>query len=219
MKKLFLSIVLAFVLTACSGNSSQQQSTTTVKKTTTEEGIVKEIKQEDAEVNNKKTIKGSNVGAKKETKIGTSTLLDVKNDYNISTESGPLKIDILETQFVRYNLNNTGKNVLNTQEDDVTVVYIISRIENTSENTISIFPDQGKLVIPNTKEQSSASVFLVPGELGGEYIGQVIKEGDAGFVIKSSPEEVDSIKYVIGGYYDKTSGDAGEDITIEIPMK
>lgn len=217
MKKLFLSIVLAFVLTACSGANSQQS--TTAKTTTTEEGIVKEIKQEDTETNNKKTISGSKIGAKKETKIGTSTLLDVKNDYTISTESGPLKIDILETQFVRYNLNNTGKNILNTQEDNVTVVYIISRIENTSENTISIFPDQGKLVIPNTKEQASASVFLVPGELGGEYIGQVIKEGDAGFVIKSSPEEVDSIKYVIGGYYDKTSGDAGEDITIEIPMK
>lgn len=217
MKKLFLSIVLAFILTACSGANSEQS--TTAKTTTTEEGIVKEIKQEDTEMNNKKTVKGSNVGAKIETKIGTSTLLDVKNDYTISTESGPLKIDILETQFVRFNLNNTGKNILNTQEDSVTAVYIISRIENTSENTISIYPDQGKLVIPNTKEQTSASFFLGAGELGGEYIGQVIKEGEAGFFIKSSPQEADSIKYVIGGYYDKTSGDVGEDITIEIPMK
>ena len=126
MKKLFLSIVLAFILTACSGANSEQS--TTAKTTTTEEGIVKEIKQEDTEMNNKKTVKGSNVGAKIETKIGTSTLLDVKNDYTISTESGPLKIDILETQFVRFNLNNTGKNILNTQEDSVTAVYIISRI-------------------------------------------------------------------------------------------
>jgi hypothetical protein len=66
---------------------------------------------------------------------------------------------------------------------------------SVNQDTISFHPNQGTIVT-NTKEQKQASIFISD-EVGGDFIGQVKKEGRVLFLLDSNPDEISSITYVI----------------------
>ena len=53
-------------------------------------------------------------------------------------------------------------------------------------------------------------------DVGGDFIGEVIKKGNVSFLLESEAEDITSFKYVIGGPHDEDFESIGEDITFEL---
>lgn len=109
-------------------------------------------------------------------------------------ETGPISIEFGAISIINLEPLDTAKEMFGGH-DRVTMIGIAVSVENTSDNTVSFHPNQGTIVT-NTKEQQAADLFISE-NVGGEFIGQVVKEGKVLFTLESSPEEITSITYVI----------------------
>jgi hypothetical protein len=80
----------------------------------------------------------------------------------------------------------------------VTIGQIEIRVENTTGQKISIYPDQGTIVAGS--EQVKVELFLSAGDVGGDYFPGVIQEGRILFFLKRTPASaVESVLYAIRG--------------------
>jgi hypothetical protein len=89
-------------------------------------------------------------------------------------------------------------------------------VENTSTDTVNWFPDQSTLVT-NTKEQLNSS--FDSDQVGGEFVGNVVKTGKIVFKTQSDLNAISSLTYKIDGPF-KTIGDnVGATQTVNITLK
>lgn len=206
MKKLFIlfvSISLAFFLTAC--NSDSSNSSNDNEKETSQENK-EEAKQEETkkEESNEKVT---------ESEVGKLTVVNQKKDLNQTVQSGPINLTINAIQTATLEPSESYKEMFDGK-DKVTIVTINLSVENTSDDTIGFYPDQGTLTT-NTGEQANAETFLSD-EVGGDFYGKVKKEGNVIFQANSEAPEITQLKYIIDGAHDADFNSLGEQLQIDL---
>lgn len=191
---------IALLLTACGGKTNEVKNEPAKNNKANAETTVE---------NNKKT--DSSVGKVDESEFGRVEVIKEKKNINDQFESGPIKLTITDIQISKVNPSPNYKSMFN-DKDEVTSVVLAVEVENTSDETINFFPDQGTIVT-NTKEQKGAQVFLSD-EVGGDFIGQVKKKGNIIFILDSNAEEINNVKFVLGNASNSNFESVGEEITV-----
>lgn len=190
---------IALLLTACGGKTNEVKNEPAKNNKANAETTV--------EINKKAD---SSVGKVDESELGRVEVIKEKKNINDQFESGPIKLTITDIQISKVNPSPNYKSMFN-DKDEVTSVVLAVEVENTSDETISFFPDQGTIVT-NTKEQKGAQVFLSD-EVGGDFIGQVKKKGNIIFILDSNAEEINNVKFVLGNASNSNFENVGEEIT------
>jgi hypothetical protein len=135
-------------------------------------------------------------------------------EANETFTTGPFTITITKVGVTQFQPSEMAQPAVDGQEQ-VTLVSIGMRVENTSSDTLSIHPNQGTIVVG--QEQQRANLFL-SAQVGGEFIGEVVKEGAVAFVVDTLPEDVSSIKYVVRAPSDAQFMSVGEELTLEFDI-
>ena len=88
--------------------------------------------------------------------------------------------------------------------------------ENTSDDTLSFYPDQSTMV--TNKKQLEAD-FLFSASIGGDFYGNVEKEGLVYFIYEEDLRDVDKMRLFVKGAVDNDFNKVGEDIELELKFK
>ena len=170
-----------------------------------------------ASINDKATVNNKETGNKgievQETEIGKITIYKRNENVNVEKKSGPFRVKVKKMQVAEVEPNEDIKYLFDNK-DKVTVVTLYIEVENESKNTNAIYPDQG-IIVTNTKEQKDAAIFLSD-DVGGDYMGEVIKEGNVYFLLDSEASKISSFKYIISAPRDENYKTIGENITFEL---
>lgn len=191
---------IALLLTACGGKTNEVKNEPAKNNKANAETTVE---------NNKKA--DSSVGKVDKSEFGRVEVIKEKKNINDLFESGPIKLTVNDIQISKVNPSPNYKSMFN-DKDEVTSVVMAVEVENTSDETISFFPDQGTIVT-NTKEQKEAEIFLSD-SVGGDFIGQVKKKGNIIFILESNAEEINNVKFVLGNASNANFESVGEEITV-----
>ena len=135
-------------------------------------------------------------------------------ELNLSQTTGPFKVDVLAVNVASSDYNTEYSSFM---EDKNSLVAVYVRVENTSTDTFSIHPDQGTLVT-NTQEQSNAKVFISDA-VGGDFFGQVVKEGSVYFTLDSEATDLESLRFIVASPYADDFSSVGEDLEFKIELK
>ena len=94
-----------------------------------------------------------------------------------SGQIGPIKFKITSAQLSKATVANEQAAALMRVEkgQEFAIVGIGMDVENTVDDKVDFFPNQGTIVT-NTKEQVDAALFLSD-DIGGELLGKVKKSG------------------------------------------
>lgn len=221
MKKLLILLTLSILIVGC--NSEEPNTTETevneiestnnqVVAQTNEEEEPEEIKESEEPEQITAEVSGDElIGKKEESEFGVRTFRKVKSNINEEHSSGPININIVNITLSDFEHSEQYKDYFTGNEK--TAVLINMDVENTSEDTLGIYPDQSTIVT-DTKEQKDADLFL-SNSIGGDYIGQVIKNGSVIYFLESPAEDINNIKVVIGGAHTDDFMTTYDDIVIE----
>ena len=214
MKKLsMLLLSLLLVLTAC-GTDKKTEDTKT-EETKAETKTVETVKE--TEVETVKETDAETVGIIEETEIGKRTTLSSKKDITdmiYDDENFNIKINAIQSGKIE--LTDEAKEMLSQSKNDVSFVVLNMTLENKTDKTLAIYPDQST-IITNTKEQMETNM-LASDNLGGDYIGNVVKEGNIVFLLNSKAEDLGKIKLIIGAPQNSNFENLGEDIIFEFEV-
>lgn len=179
MKKSILLLIACLLLSMTACGTTENESAANVK------NIKKEEPKEKAPA---ETVS--------ESEFGRFEVIAQNKEIADTYESGPMKLTVNALQISKLNPSDNYKEMFDGK-DEITVITMDVAVENTSEDTISFYPDQSTIVT-DTKEQKEASLILSD-ELGGDFIGNVKKSGNIIYILDSKAEEVHSLKFVIEG--------------------
>ena len=207
MRKTFLVLCLMFtfifVLSACSNESN----------TTSNNESEKQQNEKQSQKDNKtKESKESNV---EETEGGTKTTFYLKKDLDFNSKSGPINLTVNAVQAFNLKLKDQEMKSYFDDKDSVDFIVIKTKVENTSDEDITIFPDQGTITT-DTGEQVDAELLLSD-DLGGEYYGKVNKEGDISFQVKDA-SKIKKITFIVNAAVNAKFESVGEKIKLDIPL-
>lgn len=179
MKKSILLLIACLLLSMTACGTTENESAANVK------NIKKEEPKEKAPA---ETVS--------ESEFGRFEVIAQNKEIADTYDSGPMKLTVNALQISKLNPSDNYKEMFDGK-DEVTVITMAVDVENTSEDTISFYPDQSTIVT-DTKEQKEASLILSD-ELGGDFIGNVKKSGNIIYILDSKAEKVHSLKFVIEG--------------------
>lgn len=133
-------------------------------------------------------------------------------DVKVNVESGPMKMNISKVTLDPAYQKDKYYDPINAIILDVTT-------ENTSEDKLSWYPHAAKLVL-NTKEQVERGNSLQSDQVGGEFIGKVLKTGKVVFEVKGDLKDVTSFSYVLDSPVNaETYKSVGQEKTVEVVLK
>ena len=131
-----------------------------------------------------------------ESELGTNKIYMKNKSLTIMETMGPIQFAIDKVQTSRLQVNEVYRDSFDGAEE-VTVVAMNVIAENTIDDAISFYPDQGTIVT-NTGEQVEADLFFSD-DVGGDFLGKVKKEGNVLFFVKAKPEELTEVKFFTSG--------------------
>ncbi|MEG0267957.1 MAG: hypothetical protein RR439_00880 [Carnobacterium sp.] len=209
IKALAMLGICGLILAGCGDETATNSEQNVSKESVTEESTneekvsVKEVKKEkdDSEVS--------------KSEFGTMTKLGDNIKINETQESGPFIVTVLEAG--KGQLQPSSDYVEMLGGEDLAVISIKVRVENTNTDTNTIYADQGTIVT-DTKQQVEASMILSD-DVGGDFIGEVIKEGTILFMFEGNAKDVKNVKYVVGSGSDSDWSNFGEDLTFNLEFK
>jgi hypothetical protein len=142
-------------------------------------------------------------------------------NYLATQESGGIMLEIArlviaDKQTIGQDFDKYGK-----YEDYTIVGEIVFRVTNQSDKTISVYPDQGTVIVGS--EQISLIDFMMLGtfgdDLGGEIYAGITKIDGIWFGIKRTPiDEIKSITIIIDAPNDDNFNTLGEKFNIVIDL-
>lgn len=200
------SLAVALLLAGCGSEEATPQAEK--KETAKTETVEKKVETKEVVAKEEKQVEKSDVGEK--------TVQYTNKNVGIKADLGPLKFSIDKIQTARLKVNPDFKQAFG-DKDDVTLVIIQTTTENTSDDTISVYPNQATITT-NTGEQIKANIVLSENN-GGEFIGKVKKSGRVTFLAESQPEDITSIKFIMEGPHDDKFTKLAERYMVEIPTK
>ena len=136
-------------------------------------------------------------------------------DFNQTFTTGPFNITIDKVQVSDIMTNDDMKSMFDGK-DEITSIAMSVKVENTSDDELNFYPDQAEITT-DTKEQIKAEMFLSD-SVGGEFKGQIIKEGTIIFVANSKAEDINKLTLFIDGPSNQDFDRVGEDLKIDIDL-
>ncbi|WP_090865640.1 DUF4352 domain-containing protein [Oceanobacillus limi] len=224
MKKLmmvFVAVILAGVLVACSEDDNGAEETNTADNTGNEveennDGEADQDTDSEAEAEEENDTEGSaEAGDVLEDEVGKLSIVKKNADMEEVFTSGPMEITITGVQTAELEPSESYGDFFDNKEK-VTIVTVGMKAENTSEDTISIYPDQSTLTT-NAGDQVEADLWLSD-SIGGEFFGTTNKEGEVIFQLDTPAEEIESIKVIMDGAHDDNYESVGEELQIELEV-
>lgn len=217
MKKKIVSLLLIAVMTlslvACGGNGEEVESE---KEVVTEEETTETEVQEETEEPADDSTTGEIVeegGLRKEPII-------TDKELNKTGETGPFKYSINAIQVSKLTATNDEMAELLSIEKDKEVALVVMdvSVENTTEDTNSIYFDQATLTT-NTKEQVTAD-FMLSDYIDGEYLGAVIHEGSIYFILpNTNADDLTTITLHVDAPHDENFETIGDDVKVELSFE
>jgi frataxin-like iron-binding protein CyaY len=137
----------------------------------------------------------------------------------------PIETQTIETGGFVLTVENLGylsRDDLGDDADEVlddrtqTLLALDLTVENTTEDTLSIYPDQGTLVIGS--EQTEAQ-FWLSDQVGGDFYGTVTKEGMVFFESSQDGDDIrdlGEVRYLVDGPHDEDLDRTGDDVDATI---
>lgn len=205
---LILTFTLGIVLAACGDNGSND---TTESAAQDEQEEVAEESTEDSGETDEDV--DDNV---EESDIGTMTIAYKNKELNETAESGPISLEVKGVQVADLEVAEDYVDIFDG-EDELTVITVLMRAENSSEDTVSMYPDQATLTT-DTGEQVEADLFFSD-DVGGDFFGEVSKEGEIIFFVDSPAEDIGEINLIINGAHDENFETIGDDVKMTISTK
>jgi hypothetical protein len=110
-----------------------------------------------------------------------------------------------------------AKELIFDNADKAKVIIVDMMTENKTDKDVSFYPDQA-IITTDTGEQLE-SEMLLSGEAGGDFYGNVKKEGQAWYILKDPEAEINKITLIVSPPYDmNTIEDIGEEKRIEFDV-
>lgn len=206
IKLLALLGIFGLGLAACGTTEESNATETTSSESSIEESTSVESSKESSEKTENETT---------ESEFGTLTTLGKVKGINETKQSGPFNVTVEAIQ--KSQLQPSADYVELFGGEDLAVISIQLSVEHTSEDTNVIYPDQGTIVT-DTKQQVVADMILSD-SVGGDFLGQVIKEGTIQFIFEGNAEDINSFQYVVGSGSDSDYNHFGEDITFDFAFE
>lgn len=137
----------------------------------------------------------------------------------------PIEAQTIETGGFTLAIENLGylnRDDLGAEADDVleadtqTVLALNMTVENTTDDTLAFYPDQSTLIVGN--QQVEAHFFLSE-QVGGDFIGNVVKDGVVMYETSLSKDEVEAlgeVRYVVDGPHDEDFERVGDDVDVTL---
>lgn len=211
MKKKFLSLffVSTLLLTAC-GNEKD----TGGEDPNTNDEIEDVETAEDEVVEDEATEDGpqQQPGDVIEAEAGTREVLAVNYGIDETLENGPFAITIKNAQISQF--KPTEDMVEFFDGDNLGMVAIEVEAVNNSDETNTIYPDQG-IIVTDTGHQVDADLFLSD-DVGGDFHGEVTKSGDIFFFFEDDASDVKNIRFIISSGHDDDYDHYGDDLEFSI---
>ncbi|WP_215189882.1 DUF4352 domain-containing protein [Exiguobacterium sp. s6] len=186
MKRYGFLFALPFALLAGCGEETEPASSTAP----TEQG--EEVKE--SEVEEQETVTAEEEVYDSE--IGTNTIHMKNTELALGETMGSVKFEVNKVQTSRMSVAEEYLEMFDGK-DEVTLVVVNVTAENTIDDTIHFYPDQGTLVT-NTGEQIDADLWFSD-DVGGDFLGKVKKEGNVMFMADAMPEELTEVRFIVGG--------------------
>lgn len=193
---IFSALLLVIGLIACSDGDSADENSTSNNESTDEN-----VDSEDEDI--------------QESEIGTMTIKYKDKELNESAVSGPIELSVDALQVGELEVDEDYQDMFDGKEK-VTVITFSMLVENSTDDTISIYPDQG-IITTNTGEQIDADLFLSD-SVGGEFIGMVKKDGEVFFMSDSDVEDIKEINLMIDAAHDEDYENVGDDIKMSFEL-
>lgn len=152
---------------------------------------------------------GNNNGLKK-------TVILTNKNIGYNGVCGPFKFEIQGIQVAKIRATTSSvASVLGIEKGkDAALVGIQLEVENTSDEDITWYPYMSTIVTSD-KEQVDSDVFMSD-SVGGEFFGNVAKQGQIYFICKNT--DADKLSYFqwrVDHPFDEKYNDVGEDLKIK----
>ncbi|PAE96677.1 hypothetical protein [Shouchella clausii] len=121
--------------------------------------------------------------------------LDGSDDPIDSIEIGPMQLSINTLMIIDVEPEDEDISFFFDDQEKVRAVVVDMIAENTSDEDVTFHPNQATLVT-STGEQLESEMFLM-GDAGGDFYGNVVKEGQTWWLITDTEATIDSIKMII----------------------
>lgn len=166
---------------------------------------------ESAELEPEETTEGET----EETELGLLTTYGRVLDINESQDNGPFTVTVLNANLTELEPSEMYADFFDY--DVVTAVAIEVQVENTVDETNTIYADQGTIVT-NTGNQVDADIFFSD-DVGGDFLGEVTKTGTVFFFFDGDTENIDNVRYIINSGHDEDWESFGEDLEFSISFE
>lgn len=143
----------------------------------------------------------------------TRTVVGTNYDINETQSTGPFDITVLNAQINQ--LEVLDENLVDLLDgENPAGVSIQIEVANNSEDNNTIYPDQATIVT-NNGDQVDSNIWLSD-DVGGEFLGEVTKQGIVFFSFDGNAGDIDNVRYVIDGPHDEEFESLGERIEFSI---
>lgn len=147
------------------------------------------------------------VGEIIETEEGQRTIIKILDNLNESQTSGPFKITIRDVRLSQF--KPKPEKVSDYGGEDLGLISIYLEVENTSDETAFIYPNQG--TIQTDTEKKVTTHFSLSQPVGGEYPNQSTKTGKVYSFFVGQVADVSEVIYQIEAAHDEEIQPLGED--------
>lgn len=139
----------------------------------------------------------------------------ISTNYGIdeSIENGPFTVTLLNSQVSHLEIDDEEAAEY-FDGDDLVMVSLQIEVTNDSSDTNSIYPDQGTIVT-NTGKQVDADIWMSD-SVGGDFYGEVTKDGDVFFFFEGDPEDITNVRYIVSSGHDDDFESFGDDIEFSV---
>lgn len=217
-KKIAILTATALFLVACEAEEEQDPNDTTeeideVDSEETEGEEEEDVEESVEEAEEELTeVDDGEEGKVEESEYGRLTIHSLVTDIEETIEDGPFEVTLLNARLAYLEPEEDYVDFFGGEE--MTLITFEIEVENLEDETNSIYPDQGTIVT-NTGQQIEADLLLSE-DVGGEFLGEVIKIGNVQFFLDEDPEEIESVRYVIGSGHNEDFENFGEDFEFEV---
>lgn len=224
--------LLVLLLAACggegdseaSGSNNSSEENQTEESTQQDETTEEETSEPTEDKNEESETMTAEENENKEAKVGDTVTSEAGEQTMVSRtddvgefESGPITLTIEKVNGVSGKLKGQMAEMLETEE--IEYIQVDMKVSNSSEEDVSFYASQAVLTT-DTGEQLEPDMLLSD-HIGGEYLGQVNKEGTSFYILQNSKaEEVNSITLHHDAPHENENFESlGEKLEIDVNME
>lgn len=215
MNKLLTTLTISsLLLVACADDTTSPEGSENVEEDPEVAEVVEPETESETEPEEAPTETGleQQVGDVVDAEGGSRTIVGQVESINETQETGPFEMTLLHAQLSQFQPAPDYVDIFGGE--DLVLITFQVEVTNNSEETNTIYPDQG-VAVTDTGEQVNAEVFLSD-QVGGDFFGEVTKSGDVFFLYEGDAEEVSSVRFIIDAPHDESFESIGEGIEFTV---